>query len=308
MTKRKRTFVCGRIDPEDGRRKKCAREKDGNCYSGSTLAKRPPETCPIFKWPKKRLRYNGPPAVEPKSPTTPQERLVRWRAILSAFQKSTGISTGTPPQTVYRLVNAEQSGLLPNNYSIPSLGSADDERWPGRDAGSLSVLQSKEFIDATWKLPRTRPGAPEYTDLVAAEKAWVNLRNAARIVVECREEAQARHQACCGLQDWKTDSEEGVSRWASAWLDVPPDVEAAAKVLADATIPNVKVVNGRPSEGKTDGLSAVIAVLQRIRCPDGRELTIPELTWLLMLALPGKFLYEDELKLRARVQKAKLQT
>ena len=307
MKKQKRNFVCGRVDPEDGRRKKCFWEKNGKCDNGYTLAAGASESCSGFQFPEKRSRYNGSPAVEPNPPTTPEERLDRWRSIIDTFGESTGIPMGRPPQAVYQLINAESCGLMPDDFNIPPPGRprkafGDEENWIGCDPSLLAVLQSDEFIEAAGVLPLMGPGVPGYKDRKAAEAAWTRLRDAARNVVECSEEVEARHRAGCGLQNWKTDTEGGRLRWASAWIDIHPDVEAAAKVLADATIPNVKVVNGRPSEGKTDGLSAVIAVLQRIRCPDGRELTIPELTWLLMLALPGKFLYEDELKLRQKVQ------
>lgn len=256
--------------------------------------------------PKARARRRSPgrPPIPPNPPRTPAERVARWRAILAAFQESTGFAVGTPPTFLY--MNCDGT-----DRAIPSIGRRDPghdpapPRWPGRDPALLAVLQSEAFQQAARKLPPGGPGVPTFRDLQAAAKAWRTLQATARRVVECAAEIEARHHAGKGLQDWRTDSKDARTRWASAWLPLPMYLYDAAKVLADAEIPATKPA-GRPKAGTRDAMRQIVAVLSTIRCPDGRELSVPELTWLLMLALPDRFLYADEMRLRERVMKARV--
>jgi len=324
--------ACTRPDPDSGRLRKCLYADPGGCARDG----RPPKpNCPNFvlRPPRDRPRAPGRPAIEPNPPRTPEERVERWRAMLAAFQESTGIAVGTPPTFLYETwtdvddmppPNADPAVIdqwLQENHdvAIPEIGrfepdwfnhvpdcEVDDERWNGRDPALLAVLQSEEFSQAARKLPAEGPGAPGYRDLKAAAKAWQALRDTARkVVLGPWAGDEARDLARKGLRGLQAQLKAARLRRASRRLPLPADLYAAARVLADAEVPSLKTV-GRPKEGKRDALREIVSVLSAVRCPDGRELTTPELTWLLMLALPDNFRYSNELHLRERVQKARV--
>ena len=320
---------CMRRDPVSGRLRKCLYADPGGCALDERHQR---ADCPGFVLhpSRERTRSPGRPPIEPNPPSTPAARVERWRAMLAAFQESTGIAVGTPPTLLYQTLEPED--LPPDDaddtvlerwehehsdWAIPAIGrrepdwhgrvpdwTIDRERWDGRDPALLAVLRSEAFYQASWKLPPQGSGVPRYPDLKAAAEAWQALRDAARRVAECREEIDARHQAGKGLDTWQPESNDARTRWASAWLPVPGYLSDAATVLANAEAPSGKTI-GRPKEGTRDALREIVSVLSTVRCPDGRELTTPELTWLLMLALPERFMYGDELHLRERVQKAR---
>lgn len=309
---------------DESRRLRTCRWWDGS--SGRCIDKRRPgRDCPGFAWDpppsrEPRERSPGRPPIEPNPPRTPEERVSRWRALLAAFQESTGIAVGTPPLELDTIANPEDVDLGPGDYSIPQLGSLFDPRtadgrpwpfpdptleWPGRDPTLVAVLRSEAFANAVWMHPYRGPHVPRYDDLKDAAEAWRALRDAARRVAECGDEIEARHAAGKGLGDWRPGDKDARTRWATAWLPIPGTLQDAARVLADASIPSVKVPTGRPAERARRALAALVEVLSDVKRTDGLPLSVPDLTRLVMLALPDRYPYENELLLRRRVEKAR---
>jgi len=307
MTISNRRHLCARFDEAIHRDRKCLYLDKGACTweHGRSFQ----SDCPHYVARLKRndrRRSSGRPAVEPNPASTPNARLTRWRALLDAFQESTGIVVGTPPNDLRPLMNPEDpdgESRKTLEWSIPALGLCDETRWPGQDPQLRKVIHTPEFFNATAGLADARP---EYQDRRDATKAWTALRDAARKVVEDSARLSKRQKSGKGLNEGLQRDPDARIRWASAWLSLPSELEEAARTLANAKIPGVKVGTGRAPTGRVQALEGIVRVLRRIRaCKGGkrRVLTAIELTWLLILVLPDRFLGEDEMKLRARIEK-----
>ena len=297
---------CARPDSETGRLRKCLyADANGCAYDG----RRPQAACPHFvfrpgrSWP----RSDGRLAIDP---TLSMPRVERWHLMLRAFHESTGIAVGTPPD-LHPEMNAEGMEL----FRIPGIGDPDWNvprssplfdrserfRWPGRDADLLKILQSNAFREAARQWPgRERPS---YEEQKRVAELWKDLRDKARDLVETQYVTGARVEA--------RRQREG-NHQISVWLLDPYVIETArvleaAKVLAEAEIPSPKrpKTGGTPKTGRPDALRAIMPVLCTVRCPGGRALKVPELTWLLMLARPERFLDENETSLRKAVETAR---
>ncbi len=228
------------------------------------------QTLPVASHPKvppaTRRRSPGRPAVDVSLP-----RADRWRAMIRTFEKSTGIMLGTPEEPLPLAFVGDDGGLHDGPLCLPDLGS----HWPGRDPKLQSVLDRPELREAISLLDaRSEPGY------------------------------RARLRTWATLQRLRISAQEVLSEWAHNFI-LPCEVCDAAKLIVDFDLPSPAVPDGRPRESLNAAREAIVRVLDDVRRPDGRRLSVPDLTLLLILTLPEQFLDKGEMALRDPVRKAR---
>lgn len=194
----------------------------------------------------------------------------RWHQLIRRIEKVTGLSLGSPPP----------AGGLKGSYPIPTLldqgwrdssGTIVEPFWVGRSREVEALLASQELRQAVLGF-----GVADRLD--------------SKAIQGMQETHDALQKAARAARDLKTGTGERL-----LWY-YPSDVADAVRVLATWTMrfPEFAAVRtggkGRPRAGATEALRQVVTALDAVKAADGRDLDHEDLTILLMLVVPWRFL------------------
>jgi hypothetical protein len=195
-----------------------------------------------------------------------------WRKRITKFERSTGLSLGQPPPV----------GPVGDSYPVES-------------------LLSDGFMDSDGTIPEPYwvGRSPEIGEVLASDKlreAVMGFNAADRLPFDAvqgmRQTQEALQAAARAARDFTTSTGERLRYY------YPPAVSEAVKLLAtwSLRLPKFAAARtgraGRPRTGHALALRQVVEALDELKARDGRDLDHEEMTILLMLTIPWRFLEE----------------
>lgn len=215
-------------------------------------------------------------------PTPELVELAReWRRLIRKFERTTGLSLGQPPPV----------GSVGDSYPVESLlrdgfmdsdGTIHEPFWVGRSPEVSEVLASDRLREALLGF--------NVADQLSSD-----------VVKGLRQTQEALQAAARVARDFTTPTGERLRNYQ------PQEVSEAIRLLATWTLRLPKFAAartgraGRPRTGHAQALRLMVGALDDLKEQDGRDLDHDEMTILLMLTIPWRFL--EERKPRERFQR-----
>jgi hypothetical protein len=235
-------------------------------------------------------------------------RTERWRRIFRAFCEATGLKLGRPPE-LYRGGDPDDDSLDLAKGFIVRL-DPDTWRWECDTRAGLTEDGQPRFDD--YGIPNACLNEWPYRDEVLQKAFSAPAFRAAVDSLPPRTEPgyAARVRTWQALQDLHGAAIRIRAEWARHFV-LPWEVSKAVDMIAESrTPPAPQVANGTPPDPGVQARDRIVAVLAEVRRngrkdAPGRPLRVYELMWLLMLAIPERYLDEDERSLYDLVRNAR---
>lgn len=194
----------------------------------------------------------------------------KWRRLIRDFEASTGLRLGQPPPVGSHTGGYPTPSLLDEGW-IGSGGKVAEQFWLGRSPEVSEVLSSEA--------------------LRAAVRGF-NLADGltSETVDGMRKQHAALQKAARAARDWTSPTGERLLAY------YPWEVGEAVRLLATSALklPRFATVRsgrqGTPRTGHVVAMREAVRALDGLRAGDGRDLSHEELTILLMLTAPWKYL------------------